>query len=90
MYIKPSTSLRNDYPTISSLAHDTQEPIYITKNGEGDIAVLSIEALDRRDEMIRLKAHLDLVEEARLAGTQGISVEEARQKLMEKYKNAGL
>ncbi len=40
----------------------------------------------KRDEMIRLKAHLDLVEEGRLAGTQGISVEEARKRLMETYK----
>ena len=72
------------------MAHASDEPIYITKNGEGDIAVLSIEALERRDEMIRLKAHLDAVEEGRLEGTQGISVEEARKRLMEKYKNAGL
>ncbi|WP_276747582.1 type II toxin-antitoxin system Phd/YefM family antitoxin [Ruminococcus champanellensis] len=90
MTITSSTTLRNDYAKISAMAHASDEPIYITKNGEGDIAVLSIEALERRDEMIRLKAHLDAVEEGRLEGTQGISVEEARKRLMEKYKNAGL
>ena len=90
MTITSSTTLRNDYAKISAMAHESDEPIYITKNGEGDIAVLSIEALERRDEMIRLKAHLDAVEEGRLAGTQGISVDEARNKLMEKYRNAGI
>jgi prevent-host-death family protein len=44
MQIKSSTTLRNNYGTISSLAHQTQEPIYITRNGEGDIVVMSIES----------------------------------------------
>ncbi len=37
MIIKSSSALRSDYSMISDLAHDEAEPIYITKNGGGDL-----------------------------------------------------
>lgn len=78
MKITSSTTLKNNYAKISAMAHVSDEPIYITKNGEGDIAVLIIEALERRDDIILLKSRLNTVEEGLLEGSQGISVEEAR------------
>ena len=48
MIIKASAALRNDYASIANLAKDTKEPIYITKNGEGDLVLMSIEALEKR------------------------------------------
>lgn len=45
--IKSSADLRNGYNEISSLCHTYNEPVFITKNGKGDLAVMSIEAYDK-------------------------------------------
>ena len=81
MIIKPSTALRNDYQTISNMVKETAEPIYITKNGEGDMVVLSIEAYERREEMLRLRERLLYSEEERLSGARTYSEEEILQML---------
>lgn len=41
--IRPSSDLRNNYNEISKICHKTKRPIYITKNGTGDLAIMSIE-----------------------------------------------
>lgn len=85
MIIKPSTALRNDYGSISDLAHEEEVPIYITKNGEGDLVVMSIEAFERREEMLKLRARLSAAEQARLFGQPVFSIEESRQRLEKIY-----
>ena len=41
--IRPSSDLRNNYNEISTFCHQTNRPVYITKNGTGDLAIMSIE-----------------------------------------------
>ncbi|MCC8060598.1 MAG: type II toxin-antitoxin system Phd/YefM family antitoxin [Clostridiales bacterium] len=41
--IKSSTDLRNNYSDISTFCHTYREPVFITKNGQGDLAVMSVE-----------------------------------------------
>ena len=44
--IKSSADLRNNYNEISTFCHTYPEPVFITKNGKGDLAVMSIEAYE--------------------------------------------
>jgi prevent-host-death family protein len=44
--IRKSADLRNKYGEISEFCHTYREPVFITKNGEGDLAVMSIETYE--------------------------------------------
>lgn len=45
--IRSSADLRNNYNEISTFCHDYSEPVFITKNGKGDLAVMSIETYEQ-------------------------------------------
>lgn len=45
--IRSSADLRNSYNEISNFCHNYSEPVFITKNGKGDLAVMSIEAYEQ-------------------------------------------
>lgn len=66
--IKSSTDLRNKYNEISMFCHESREPVYITKNGQGDLAVMSIEAYEALNGRLELYRLLD---EGRAAVMEG-------------------
>lgn len=84
MIIKESTALRNDYAGISNLAKETNEPIYITKNGDGDLVVMNIEAFEKREQMLKLRERVLKAEQERIEGQPTMSVAEARRRLRER------
>ena len=84
MLIKASAALRNDYASISALAKETKEPIYITKNGEGDLVLMSIDAFEKREQMLQLRAKVLQAEQERIDGEPTISVSEAKKRLRER------
>jgi len=57
--IRPSADLRNNYNEISALCHEYSEPVFITKNGTGDLAVMSIETYELLAGKLELYSLID-------------------------------
>ena len=76
MTIKPSATIRQNYNEIANLCRATKEPVYLTKNGEGDLVVMDVDSFARREKMLKLREELLAVEEDRAAGRMGISPDE--------------
>lgn len=58
MRIKPSTSIRQDYPGFAELCHSIDEPVVLTRNGEADLVVMSYETYQRAEARVKLQARL--------------------------------
>ena len=76
MIIRPSASIRQNYNEIADLCRDSQEPVYLTRNGEGDLVVMDIETFSRREKMLDLREQLLSVEEERIAGSKEYTLDE--------------
>lgn len=86
MKIKPSAAIRKNYNEISEMCKRLGEPVFLTKNGEGDLVVMDIDTYARRESMLRLRESLVLAEESRLRGDKGYSVEEVSAMMREAVK----
>ena len=74
--IKPSAAIRQNYSEISNLCKTTGEPVFLTKNGEGDL-VMDITAYDQREKQLELREKLIEIEELRRAGVPDIPARSA-------------
>jgi len=83
--IKSSTDLRNNYNDISNFCQENKEPVFITKNGQGDLAVMSIDLYETINSKLELYRELA---EGRIAIKEGRkrSLDEAMQDLRERAK----
>ncbi|MGN0270029.1 MAG: type II toxin-antitoxin system Phd/YefM family antitoxin [Candidatus Weimeria sp.] len=74
--IKPSAAIRQNYNQIAELCRSTGEPVFLTKNGEGDMVVMDIDTYNHREKMFALREKLLSVEEDRRNGIDGVSLDE--------------
>lgn len=88
MKIRPSAAIRQNYNEIAEYCKKTDEPVFLTKNGEGDLVVMNIDSYYRREKMLQLREELLIVEEERLAGKNGLTVDELDAYLDEVIKGA--
>ena len=70
---------------ISELAHQKQEPIFITKNGYSDLVVMSAELFDKYSNIMRIDQAIFEAEEEMRNGGIAIDADEAFTKLDAKY-----
>jgi PHD/YefM family antitoxin component YafN of YafNO toxin-antitoxin module len=82
--IRPSAELMNNYNEISELCHKYAEPVFITKNGTGDLAVMSIETYEFLAGKLELYAIIDeglaQVKEGRVKPMKG-TIQSIREKI---------
>ena len=79
MIIKPTTALRTELGEITRICKEQSVPIYLTKNGEGELVVMSIAAFERREAMLNLRAKLLEAEQQRLSGAPTYTTSEVRE-----------
>lgn len=71
--IRPISDLRNKSHEIAQICHETGDPVFITKNGEGDLVVMSVAAYERDQARLDLYRLLGEAEADVRAGDRGIS-----------------
>jgi len=69
--IKPISDLRNKANEISELAHSSNEPIFITKNGEGDLVVMSMNHFSAMNLKLDLLQKLSAAQKQQADGDKG-------------------
>jgi PHD/YefM family antitoxin component YafN of YafNO toxin-antitoxin module len=88
MTIRPSAAIRQNYNEIAALCRKTGEPVYLTRNGEGELVVMDIDAFVRREKMLQLKEKLLNIERDRLAGAAYCTADELDQAMSDAIRDA--
>ncbi len=79
--IKPISDLRNKSNEISKLAHTSDEPIFITKNGEGDLVVMSMAHYSKMQLKIELLSKLSVAQNQRINGDKGRTLKQVMENI---------
>lgn len=82
--IKPISDLRNHFNEISEICHREGEPVFITKNGKGDLVVMSLARFEQKEALLDLYRKLDVAEEQSISGERRISHKNLMKKLRDR------
>ena len=82
--IRPISDLRNKAMEISELCHSEDQPIFITRNGKGDMVVMSQAHYERLQHLLELYYKLGEAEVLDASGELGVTHEKLMNKLREK------
>ncbi len=78
-FIKPISDLRNKANEISQIAHRSDEPIFITKNGKGDMVVMSMAHYGKLQMKLNLFSKLAVAQSQKAAGDKGRTLSDVMQ-----------
>ena len=87
MLIEPSASIRRRYNDVADLCRDTGLPVFLTRNGSGDLVALTVEDFFRRDWLIGLREDLVRTEKQRRRGQTDLPAAAVCKKLYEVIEN---
>ena len=84
--IKPISDLRNKANEISELAHTLNEPIFITKNGEGDMVVMSMAQYGQLQLKLELFSKLAVAQAQKASGDKGRTLNQVMKDLRKRLR----
>ena len=90
MQIKPSAAIRNNYNEIASYCRETGEPVYLTKNGEGDLIVMDIKSYENQRRALEIEVELLKSRNERLQGAKIYTIAETLSMMDKVIENAGI
>lgn len=86
--IKPISDLRNKANEISDLAHKSDAPIFITRNGEGDMVVMSMAHYSKLQLKLDLVGKLAVAQTQRASGDKGRSLSQVMKDLRKRIRES--
>jgi PHD/YefM family antitoxin component YafN of YafNO toxin-antitoxin module len=81
--IKPSSELRKNYNSIADICRKMKTPVFLTKNGVGDMVIMDMETFNRREEDLATAERLLTAERSRLLGDKGFSIDEFEKNMLD-------
>lgn len=78
MIIMASADIRLNYNTVVEKCKESGEPIYLTKNGQGELVVMDIDSFERRQQQLDAQQLILEAYMARMTGEKSYSLEESK------------